>query len=233
MKKQLTTCLTVGCMALAGAAFGAEQEQPKVVDGMAHKAVNGAINLVTGIVEWPMQTYKGYKNGLGVIKNKPTDKTVGCVVGFIWTGPGQTVSRMVWGGTELFGFWTANRPDNKGIGTPFDAKYAWEMGEKYSIFSPTFKEGVMPIPRKLVGGLTDSLVGIVELPGQIIKGSQEGKMGTGIVKGVWFWWSREVYGFSGIMGCLFSNNPDNPGYKMDGAWAWSSLSPDAELMGKK
>ncbi len=234
MKKQVTVCLAVGLMALAGAAFGAEKEQVPVAKGMASKAVSGAVNLVTGIVEWPMQTYKGYQNGLGFIKNKPTSKAVGGVVGFVWTGPGQTVSRMLWGGTELFGFWTANRPDNDKIGFPFDGKYSWEMGEKYDCFKPTLKEGLMPVPRKFVCGATDVFTGIVELPAQITKGAKEGRVGTGIVKGVWFWLSREWYGFSGILpGCLLSNSKNNPGHKMDGAWSWSGLSPDAELMDKK
>lgn len=233
MKKLLVVCLVTGSMTMAGAAFGADQEQPGMLSGMAKKAVHGAVNLVTGIVEWPMQTYKGYENGVGFIKNKPASKAVGTVIGLVWSGPGQSASRMVWGSTELFGFWTANRPDNERIGFPFDSKYAWEMGTKYDMFKPSLKEGLMPIPRKFMCGATDMFMGIIEVPGQIGKGVKEKEYASGTFKGFWFWFSREWYSFGDLATCFLSNPPDNPGYKMDGTWAWSGFAPDKEFMGKK
>jgi hypothetical protein len=140
------------------------------------------------------------------------------------------VAREVWGATELFGFWTANRPENmiggKNIGTPFDAQFAWQWGKKYSIFEPNLVEGVSPWGRKLVYGLADGFVGIAELPGQIAVGVKEGNIAVGVVKGFWYWWSREVYGLGGIgavFACLVSNPEDNPGYAYEGEWPWSDL----------
>ena len=218
---------------------GFYQSSDEILPGMGKKAVRGAINLVTGIVEWPMQTYKGWQNGLGFIKNKPTSKTVGALIGFFFSGPGQFAAREVWGGTELFGFWTANRPENlkpgvpkpANIGVPFDAQYSWQMGKKYDMFSPTLKDGLRPYGRKLMYGLADGFVGIAELPGQIVKGVKEDNIGAGVCKGVWFWWSREVYGMFGmgaVFGCLVSNPEDNPGYAYEGEWPWSDLLDSLE-----
>jgi hypothetical protein len=197
-----------------------------VLPGMYKKALRGVTNLVTGIVEWPMQTYKGYHNGMGFIKNKPLSKGVGTVVGFLFSGPGQAGARVVWGGTELIGFWTANRESNDGVGVPCDAQFAWQMGKKYDMFAPSLKEGVKPIGRKLVYGLADGFLGIVELPSQIVVGVKDGNVATGVCKGFWFWWSREIYGMGGIAAipcCLLSNPADNPGYAYKGEWPWSGL----------
>ena len=198
-------------------------DSDKVTEGMANKAVNGAVNFVTGIVELPMQVYKGYKKGFPMIKNNVGSKTVGTVLG-VFRGFGHAAGRTGWGGLELFGFWTANRPNNHGIGVPLDAKYAWEMGEQYSIFKPTLGEGVKPIGRKLVHGVTDSFLGILEVPGQAIKGSKEGKTMRGLGRGVWFWFSRTAYGFGSVLTCLVPNPKENPGYSYKEKYPWSALT---------
>lgn len=194
-----------------------------IAQGMAHRAVRGAINLFTGIVEVPVQTYKGYDKGLSIIKNKPTSKVVGTVLGF-FRGFGHFAGRTISGGTELFGFWAASPESNEGVGIPFDAEYAWQWGEQYSIFKPTLKEGVKPYGRKLVHGFANGLTGIAELPGQTIKGHREGNVVKGLGKGVWFWWSRTIYGMGNIYGCLTPNPVDNPGYHWTGKYPWSDLS---------
>ena len=122
------------------------------------------------------------------------------------------------------GFWTANPENNEGVGLPLDAQYAWEEGEQYSIFKPTLGEGLMPIPKKLGRGLANSLFGIAELPGQVFKGDAKGNVIFRLGRGIWFWLSREVYGFGGVAICLVPNPKDNPGYPFDGKWAWSALA---------
>lgn len=206
-------------------AIGQEAPQPadKVVPGMANKALRGGVNLVTGIVEWPMQTYKGYKDGVGFIENEAGSKTVGTLLGFLFRGPSHTVGRTFTGGKNLLGFWTANRPDNIDIGIPLDAYYAWEIGDKHSFFEPTLAEGLMPIPWKLVHGLVNNTLGIVELPGQIVQGAREDKVAIGVVEGVWFWWSRTYNGFGDVLLCLFPNPEKTVGYPWDAKWPWSAL----------
>ena len=184
--------------------------------------------MVTGIVELPMQVYKGYDKGFGPIKNKPCSKTVGTILG-IFRGFGHAAGRTSWGALELFGFWTANAPDNDGVGVPLDAKYSWQMGEQYSLFKPSLAEGVQPIGRKLVRGLTNTFLGFTELLGQPLKGANEGRVVPGLAKGVWFWASRQFfYGFGNILTCLVPNPEDNPGYAFNGKWPWSALLGEAK-----
>ena len=198
----------------------------EILPGMAHKAFRGAVNLATGFVEWPMQTYKGYVNGISVIKSKPLSKAAGAAFGFFFTGIGSSAARIGWGGLELFSFWTANHPDNKGVGCPLDAEYAWEWGQQYSIFSPTLREGLMPIPRKFVRGAIDGFAGIAEFPGQVRVGFENGEPVRGFGRGVWFWWSREVYGFGNAFMCLVPNPADNPGVAFNGKYPWSAWTRD-------
>jgi hypothetical protein len=75
---------------LAPAAFAATDD---VGQGMVDKAKRGAINLFTGIVEVPMQVYKGYNNGLDVIENKPLSKGVGAILG-LFRGFGHAAGRV-------------------------------------------------------------------------------------------------------------------------------------------
>ncbi|MDP3920683.1 MAG: hypothetical protein Q8R76_07765 [Candidatus Omnitrophota bacterium] len=196
-----------------------------VAQGMGQKAIRGGVNLVTGIVEVPMQIYKGYQKGFGPIKNEVGSKTLGTILGF-FRGFGHAAGRIGWGGLELFGFWTANRPSNEGVGIPFDAEYAWQMGEQYDIFDPSLAQGLKPIPVKLLHGIADGFLGILEVPAQTIKGAHDGNVVKGLGKGVWFWFSRMVYGFGNIYTCLVPNPPDNHGYPMSGDWPWSSLSEE-------
>lgn len=217
-------CFVLVCFLLTSSAYAANEN---IGQGMMDKATRGIINLVTGIVELPVQTYKGYKNGFGHIQSPGWSKTVGTVLGF-FRGVSHSAGRISWGGLELFGFWTANRPDNDGVGTPFDAQYAWEEGEQYSIFKPSLEEGIKPIGKKLVLGVADAVVGIVELPAQTAEGAFQGNAWVGLGKGVWFWLSREVYGFTNIFTCIVPNPQDNLGYPLNGNWPWSVLDEDLD-----
>jgi hypothetical protein len=218
----INTAKTVAVLVLLGG-FGAYAASDSVPKGMGNKAVRGAVDMVTGIVELPMQTYKGYDKGLGLIKNKPTSKAVGTVLGF-FRGISHSVGRIGSGATELFGFWTANPEDNEGVGVPFDAEYAWEMGTQYSYFKPSIKEGVKPVGRKLAHGVTDAFAGILEVPGQIKAGMDDGNVAVGAGKGIWFWWSRTLNGFSNIVLCIVPNHETTEGYAWEGDWAWSALT---------
>lgn len=222
MRRLLITTMVL-CL-LAAPVYAATEA---IGDGMVKKAVRGGTNLFTGIVEVPMQIYKGYNNGLDLIKNRPLSKGVGAVLG-MFRGIGHAAGRMSWGALELVGFWTANHKDNEGVGIPLDAEYAWEMGEQYSIFKPTLGEGVKPIGRKIVRGLGDAFVGIAELPMQTIRGKDEGNALVGFGRGVWFWLSREVYGMGNLMTCIVPNPKDNPGYPFDREYPWSPVEKGAK-----
>jgi len=208
------------CLFLASSAYAATED---IADGMYNKAKRGVINLFTGIIEVPVQTYKGYDKGFDFIGNKPLSKGVGTILGF-FRGVGHAAGRISWGALELFGFWTANHRDNWDSGIPFDAKYAWEWGEQYSIFNPSLEDGVKPIGKKLGRGVADAFLGIAEIPGQTIKGNDEGNMLLGFGRGLWYWVSSEVYGIGNIFTCIVPNPKDNPGYAFDEEWPWTALA---------
>ena len=222
MRKKMSVLAVFMTVALLTTACG-QAAAGEIVEGMGNKAVSGAVDMVTGVIEIPMQIYKGYDNGVGLIQNKVASKTIGTVLG-IFRGFGHAAGRTAWGGMELLGFWSANALDNKGVGVPLDAQYAWEIGDRHSYFEPTLVEGVKPVGRKLARGVTDSLLGVLEVPGQMKLGELERNYVAGSVRGVWFWWSRELYGFGSVLTCIVPNPEDNPGYALYGDWPWSALA---------
>lgn len=221
--RSLVVLSLVSCLA-ATPSFAATTD---VVGGMKDKAVRGVINLFTGIVELPVQICKGYRNGFGPIQNEVGSKTVGTILG-VFRGLGHAAGRTGWGAHELFGFWSVNPEDNEGNGIPLDAEYAWEEGTQYNIFEPSLKEGIKPYGRKLLRGIANGFLGIAELPGQTIKGMHDGNVLKGLGKGVWYWFSREVYGMGLAYSFLLPNPADNPGVAFDGEWPWTVLSEELD-----
>ena len=213
---------TIAAVFLLGSVsvFAASDE---VLTGMGKKALRGGVDMVTGIVELPMQTYKGFHNGVGFIKNKPASVTVGTILGF-FRGISHSAGRVGSGAKDLFGFWTANPENNDGVGVPFDAEYAWEMGSQYSYFEPSLKEGVKPVGRKFAHGVTDAFLGILEVPGQIKEGLDDDEVLLGTGKGVWFFFSRTFNGFGDIFLSIVPNHKTTEGYAWDGEWPWSALT---------
>ena len=98
-----------------------------IPEGMGEKAVRGAINLVTGIVEIPMQTYKGYTNGFAGIAELPAQTVKGARDGNVLVGLGKGFwfwqSRQWYGFTDIFSSLGANPVDNPGY--PFNGVYPW------------------------------------------------------------------------------------------------------------
>ena len=209
-----------------GFAAGMDDQVQNAAAPIAAKLVRGAVNAVTGIVEWPMQTYKGFARGVGFIKNRPLSAGVGTVLGF-FRGIVHAAGRTGSGFTEVVACWLPNPKSNKGVGIPFDGEYAWDMGTAYDIFKPTLAEGLKPYPRKLVRGLGNGFGGIVDVPDQIIKGASSDSPVTGAlfgaVKGVWSWMGRGVHGFSEAILFLTPNPEDHLGYPFEQDWFWDDI----------
>ena len=89
-------------------------------------------------------------------------------------------------------------------------------------------EGIEPYPNKIVRGLGNGLLGVVEIPGQIIKGADDGNVILGVVKGFWFAASRTQYGLNETFGFLFPNPPDTRGYAFEQEWPWDALAGSAD-----
>jgi putative exosortase-associated protein (TIGR04073 family) len=197
-----------------------------VPERMGRKALRGAVDVVTGVVEVPMQVYKGYDNGFGPIKNKPASKAVGTVLGF-FRGLGHAAGRVTHGGRELVCFWSADQATDEGTGVPFDAEYSWEIGEQYSYFKPNLKEGVTPVGRKLTLGVANAFTGIVEVPNQIVKANRDGdNVVIGAGKGVYYFISRTIYGATDVISLFFlvPNQEDTYGYAYSSRYPWGELS---------
>ena len=218
MRKLAVLVLTVFCMT-----FSTSVQAGEISEGMAERGVRGFRNFFTGIIEVPMQIKKGYTNGVGFIENEAGSKTVGTVLGF-FRGFSHAFGRTSSGAVELFSFWAVSPESNEGVGVPLDAEYAWEEGTQYSIFKPTLEEGIKPIGRKLGRGIGNGLLGILEVPGQIKKGAEEGNAVKGVGKGVWYWFSRAAYGFNNIMTSFVPNPEDNLGVHFEEEWPWEALS---------
>ena len=218
MVKKLSAVL-VAIMLLSFTA--AAHAQDSVVDGMAAKFQRGVVNTFTGWVEFPMQIKKGYDEGF---MDNEDQKLLGAVVGIL-DGFGHSIGRTTSGLIDLFGFWAANPEDNEGVGLPLDAEYAWEEGTPYNIFEPDIMEGaITPIGNKLMRSLGNIFLGIAELPGQVMKGMDEGDPGMGLVRGVWYWFSREHQGFGDLVTLISPTPADNVGAAFDEEQPWDALS---------
>jgi putative exosortase-associated protein (TIGR04073 family) len=209
-------------------------EAKAVVMGMGRKFVRGVANGLTGILEIPMQTAKGYQAGVPAISNQPLSKAVGTVLG-IFRGFGHSTGRTTYGVLEVTGFWTANPPSNRGVGIPFDARYAWQWGERYSLTEPTLAQGILPYPRKLMRGFANGMLGALDLPGQIVRGTRAERPWLGVplgaVKGTWFTASRVLYySYTDMALFLVPNPASQVGYPFSDPWPWGGFtrtpSPD-------
>lgn len=218
MKRNLIAVLVVSGMLMASQVSAGE-----VADGMGDRFQRGVKNFFTSIIEFPMQIKKGYNNGVSFIENEAGSKTVGTVLG-IFRGVSHWGGRMSSGAIELFGFWAVSPEDNDGVGIPLDHEDAWEDGTQYSLFEPSFEEGIKPIGRKIGRGFGNGLLGILELPGQIKKGADEGNVVKGVGKGFWYWMSRGVYGMKDLTSALAPNPVDNKGVHFEEEWPWDALS---------
>lgn len=218
-KKIAILSLAIALIFSYSAACGEEND---FVEGMGKKFFRGAVNILTGWVELPMQTVKGFRRGCPLTEGED-NKVVGTLCG-LFRGIGHTIGRTAWGVVELAGFWAANPETNAGFGTRLDAEYAWEEGEPYNYLDPDFGEATLaPMGRKFMRGLGGALFGFAELPGQIGKGIQDKAPDAGILRGLWFWYSRELYGIGDVLTSIFPTPEDNPGYIFDQEYAWDAI----------
>jgi len=216
-KKSILLSLFVAIVFLCSTVYGADND---VLAGMGKKITRGFVNILTGWLELPAQTVKGYNN--------TDNKAMGIGVGIV-KGIGYGIGRTGWGVVELAGFWAVSPEDNKRIGIPLDDEYAWQEGDPYDWCDPSFGEAaVNPICRKFLRGLGNGLFGFAELPGQIAKGTSEKAWDYGILKGLWFWYSRELYGIAEMATAVFPNPEDNPGYSFEQEYAWDALVDEIE-----
>ena len=217
MKKVLNVLIAVVFLVTASTAFAGGEE---VMQGMGEKLKRGAVNTFTGWVEVPAQIAKGYKYGF---MGKDNDGVIGAIGG-IFAGIGSAAGRTISGLGELSGFWAADPASNDGIGIPLDAEYAWEEGTSYDMVDPDFETATFkPIIKKLGRGLLNTGLGVLEVPGQIMKGIEERSWDLGIIKGVWYALSRTVDGIWDLATFPLPGPADTKGEPFDEEWPWSAM----------
>ena len=129
----------------------------------------------------------------------------------------------------MVGYWALDPEDNIEAGVPLDARYAWEKGEPYDGFNPNFTEAtIRPIINKLFRGSGNAIFGFLEVPNQITKGIKEKSADRGIIKGIWYWASREVSGISDVLSAPFANPKDTLGVTFEEEWPWEAFTEDME-----
>ena len=191
--------------------------------GMVHKATHGVVNFGTGVWEIAAQTKKGYCKGLPRATYPSVKHIGGGVCGF-FRGCSHAVGRTGWGVLQLVGFWSANPLDNRDVLPLLDSEYAWEEGTKKKVFSPSFSRGVSKISNRVGRGVRNLLFGIFELPGQVCKArSEERGYVTGITKGVWYTFSRGIYGVGDIFLFFVPIPVENRGVAFDENWPSEAL----------
>ncbi|MFH1753863.1 MAG: hypothetical protein ABH875_06740 [Candidatus Omnitrophota bacterium] len=191
-----------------------------LLDGMAKKAERGVVNTLSALWEFPAQIYKGFKNG---VNGDGDNKLLGGLMG-ICDGVKHTLGRGISGLTDLGGFWAANPTDNEGVGLPLDAKYAWEEGEAYNPWDPSFAEAsLVPMKKKFMRGTGNALLCIGELPGQLTRGIQNEDPFLGLAKGVWYTLSRAWHGVSEMLTTCLPGPKDQMGLAFDQEWPWDAL----------
>lgn len=194
-----------------------------ILGDMTKKLKRGIINTVTGCVEFPLQIIKGFDEGF---RGDRDNKLLGVVWG-VFDGIEHSIGRTISGVTEIVGFWAIGPAYEEGIGIPLDAEYAWETGLPHDPFDPSFTEGsIGPMVNKFFRGAGNAIFGFMEIPGQIAKGASRGAPDFGVIKGLWYWASREVSGISDIVTAPFAS-PEYPvGPTFDQDWPWEILTED-------
>jgi putative exosortase-associated protein (TIGR04073 family) len=124
----------------------------------------------------------------------------------------------------MAGFWAADPANNEGVGVPLQTTYAWEEGAPYDMAKPDLETAtIKPVGNKLGRGLGNALLAFLELPGQVVKGVKLKAPDAGIVKGLWYWYSREIDGIYDVCTFWLPNPKDTKALAFDEKWPWSAL----------
>ncbi len=217
-KRVLSVLVAAALLAMANAACASEAI---FLEGAKEKFWRGLVNTFTGWVELPMQVVKGYKEG---ITDDPDNRIAGALFGIV-DGVFHSAGRTVSGVFDLASFWTADPKNNRGVGFPLDADYAWQDGVPYDYFNPDFEEAALnPVWEKFARGVSSSMAGFVELPGQTMKGFEEGHPFLGITKGLWYWYSRQISGLQDLTGIFLPTPEETAGVAFEEEWPWDAMT---------
>ncbi|HEC69294.1 MAG TPA: hypothetical protein ENI31_03285 [Candidatus Omnitrophica bacterium] len=207
---------TLAIFLISLVSLGYPQAAPNYFECSVEKAKQGITNLLTGWLELPFQVYKGAKGGLR--EGEPTLRILGGFFG-IFRGIIHGLGRTASGAIQLSTFFLPNPKDNRGVGVPLDSQYVWEEGEQYSLG----EDGLSPIGEKAIRGLYNTGLGILDMPGQFIKGIKEGKPWIGLANSILFPAARIISGAFDLGTVLLPNSPEGYGYPLEEKYPWDAL----------
>ena len=217
MLKRLSVVLAAILFVLSLSATHANAGE--VLDNMGAKFRRGLVNTFTGWSEFPLQTYKGFNQGF---KGNENHKVLGVATGAL-EGIFAAVGRTASGVADVIGFWALSPESNEGIGLPMESRNAWEEGETYDLLDPTCEEATIgPVGNKIKRGLGNAVGGIVEVPGQIVKGFKEGSALMGPIKGIQHFLSREISGLHDLVTAFCPSPRTVVGNTFEEEWPWTA-----------
>ena len=190
------------------------QKAPHYLNSSVDKAKQGITNILTGWLELPFQVYKGYKKGF-----KDGDlKILGGFFG-IFRGALHGIGRTASGAYQLTTFALPNPKDNEGVGVPLDSQYVWQEGEQYSFGA----EGTTPIGKKAMRGLSNTFLGIFDMPGQFMKGVKNDKPLVGLGNSILIPVSRMLSGVYDLGTVFLPNSSKGYGYPLEEEYPWDAF----------
>ena len=211
MKKSFSIFL----VSLLLVSFSVYAQAPNYMESSIEKAKQGVTNVLTGWMEVPAQVWKGYKGGM---RDDGSLKILGGFFG-VFRGMIHAAGRTTSGALQLATFILPNPKDNQGVGVPLDSQYAWEKGEQYSIG----QDGTSPIGNKAIRGLYNAGLGILDAPGQFIKGIKQDKPWVGVANSILFPASRIITGVFDLGTVFLPNSPEGFGYPLEEKYPWDAL----------
>lgn len=184
--------------------------------GMDRKFMRGVTNVFTGWMEIPAQISRGYKRQCFY------GATVGVLTG-VWYAAGRTFSGIY----DMAGFWAADPENNDGVGIPLDSEYVWDEGCHHSMIEPKYsKATIEPFGRKLARGLGNGAFGLLEVPGQMMKGMKCNSWDLGMGKALWYFLSREFDGVFDVATSPLPNPCNTLGCTFEEEWPWQAALAD-------
>lgn len=211
MKKGLLL-LVILCLATPIAIFAENVDNSTYFQGCIEKTKMGFTNTLTGVLEIPFQMKNGWQDGLD---GQGSKRIVACLFGSVrgaYHGLGRTANGLI----QLFTFALPNPKNNDGIGVNLDGRYVWDRGKQYSIVN----NGLRPMGRKVTRGVINGVYGLLDGPGQIIKGIKQGNPFLGLAKAIPYGFSRAAYGAYEIITCALPNNVETFGYAYSEKQPW-------------
>ncbi|NQT33026.1 MAG: hypothetical protein HQ594_05070, partial [Candidatus Omnitrophica bacterium] len=187
------------------------------VNGMGAKFGRGMVNTFTGFGEFPVQISKGWKNGfMGNENNK-----IGGVAAGFFLGLTHSLGRTFSGFSDLVGFWAADPLNTEELGIHLDSEYVWDKSTPEVTIK---KNGFEAMGKKAGMGFSNLLLGFLEIPGQFRQAAGMDEPSTGVMKGLWYFASREWDGMTQLLTAFLPTPADSVGYRLDQEWPWDAFS---------